>query len=239
MKVPVFSFSEPSSVISPGKICPIIVSAQHFDTFAASTERLIIPALFGLVPRWHKGDFREHGFNTVNFRLENIVDSRMYKPAFNRGRRCVLMCEGFYEWQQAPLDRSIYFMHLSQPKGVKIEDNSTWTRDSPRLLHIAGIFDVWFDADRNSLHSFTMISTSSNETLEWLHPRTPAILETPEQIENWLNCTDISGMEALEFLTPPKNLEWFEVSPVCILNPGVNGIMCNQRLSWENCSYLK
>lgn len=168
----------------------------------------------------------------------------MYKPAFNRGRRCVLMCEGFYEWQRvsdklAPLDRSIYFMHLSQPKGVKIEDNLTWTRDSPRLLHIAGIFDVWFDADRNPLYSFTMISTFSNETSNWLHPRTPVILETSEQIENWLNCTDISGKAAIEFLTPPKNLKWFEVSPGCVLNPGTNDMKCHQRLSWENCSYLK
>jgi putative SOS response-associated peptidase YedK len=127
------------------------------------------------------------------------------------------MCEGFYEWQRVPAklavsDRSIYFIHMPQPKGVKIEDKSTWTNDKPRLLHIAGIFDVWHDADRNPLYSFTMISTAAIEALNWLHPRTPAILETQEQVSDWLNFAEVSGHQALEVLTPPKNLIWHEVS---------------------------
>jgi putative SOS response-associated peptidase YedK len=220
-------------VISPGQICPIIISAQHFDGYASPSERLIIPALFGAVPRWHKGNFREHGFNTVNFRVENMKDSRMYKPAFNRGRRCVLMCEGFYEWQQIPArltpsERSVYFIHVTQPKGVKIEDNATWTCDTVHLLHVAGIFDVWHDEDRNPLYSFTIISKASDGSLSWLHPRTPAVLETQDQIESWINFAAISSEEALTVFTPPKNINWYRVSAQCVLNSSEKDMMCNR-----------
>jgi putative SOS response-associated peptidase YedK len=143
------------------------------------------------------------------------------------------MCEGFYEWQRVPTslaasDRSIYFVHSLQSKGVKIEDKSTWTNDSLQLLHIAGIFDVWHDPDRNPLYSFTMLSTASNSTLNWLHPRTPVILESQKQISDWLNFTEVSGEKALTLLTTPTDLVWREVSPDCVLNGGDRKVVGKQ-----------
>jgi putative SOS response-associated peptidase YedK len=226
-----------------GEICPIIVSAQHFNEFASPSERLIIPALWGLVPRWHKGDFREHGFNTVNFQVENIDDSRMYKPAFNRGKRCVLICEGFYEWQRIPTrlpvpERSVYFIHKTQSKGVNIGDKSTWTCDNVKLMHIAGIFDIWHDEDENPLYSFTILSKASNDILSWLHPRMPVILETQQQISNWLNFSQVSSEKALKVISNPKHLEFYKVSAKCVLNGTKKGEACKRAIE-ENEEEMK
>lgn len=193
--------SEPSSNISSGQICPILVSAQHFNESSSAEHRAIIPALWGLVPRWHKGNFREHEFNTSNFRIESNVDqSRMYKPAFSRGNRCVLICEGYYEWLRRPTtlavdERPIYFIRSSRTD----------------LLHIAGIFDVWHDGEGNPLFSFTILSMASNAKLDWLHPRMPVIFETDKQVRDWLNFAQVPGGDALKLIRKSDNLAVSEV----------------------------
>lgn len=172
-------------------------------------SRLIIPALWGLIPRWHKGNFREHEFNTTNFRVENnINESRMYKPAFTRGRRCVMICEGYYEWMRNPSnipvdERPIYFIRSS-------DENS--------LMHIAGIFDVWNDDEGNPLYSFTILSIESSEKLNWLHPRMPVILDTDEQVREWLNFTQISNERALKLIKQSRNLFHTRVNAKRILS---------------------
>jgi putative SOS response-associated peptidase YedK len=191
-----FSFPEPSTNISSGQICPILVSAQHFNELSSAKSRHIVPALWGLIPRWHKGNYREHEFNTSNFRIENNVnESRMYKPAFTRGKRCAMICEGYYEWMRNPASlpvdkRPIHFIRPST--------NS--------LLHIAGIFDVWYDDDERPLFSFTVLSIDSSEKLNWLHPRMPVILETDEQVQDWLNFSQVSGEMALKLIRKSRNL---------------------------------
>jgi putative SOS response-associated peptidase YedK len=190
------SHPAPSSGISSGQICPILVSAQHFNESSKAEHRAIVAALWGLVPRWHKGDFREHEFNTSNFRIDNgIAQSRMYKPAFDRGNRCVLICEGYYEWLRRPAnrpvdERPIYFIR------------SDWSA----LLHIAGIFDEWLDGEGNPLLSFTILSMESSSVLNWLHPRMPVILETQNQVQDWLNFRQVSGEDALKLIRKTENL---------------------------------
>lgn len=194
-----FQISEPSTTICNGSTCLILVSAQHFRKQAAPFERLLISAYWGFVPRWHKGDYHDHGFNTVNFGVEHMEGSRMYEPPFNRGKRCVMLCEGYYEWQRIPKSlepeaRPVFFIHAKQPS---------------RLIHIAGVFDAWKDRDGNLFYSFTMLSMPSDGTsLSWLHPRIPVILETEEQIAGWLNFEEVSSGEALAMIRRPTSLEW-------------------------------
>lgn len=144
--------------------------------------------------------------------------SKMYEPSFKRGKRCILLCEGYYEWQRFPSslkeeNRPVYFIHMKQPNGVSIVNKSTWTRDKIKLMHIAGIFDFWKDLDQVSFYSFTILSMPSDGTaLNWLHPRIPIVLETEAQIANWLNFGEVSGDEAVAMIQRPCCLEWHQVS---------------------------
>jgi putative SOS response-associated peptidase YedK len=177
---------QPSYNVTPQDICPVLVSAKHFDHEKPSHEISIVPMLWGMVPVWHKGDYRKHGLTTNNCRLEHLSASKLYRPPFQKGQRCVLVVEGFYEWQtttnQPSSARPAYYIYMPQKSDVKIEDKKTWSADEVVLLKVAGLFDVWRDQDENLLHSFTVITFESDKKLNWLHHRTPAILETDDQV---------------------------------------------------------
>jgi putative SOS response-associated peptidase YedK len=211
------------------------MSASHFE----QPNYLILPAHWGLIPRWHKGNFRDHGFNTINFGLERLETSRMYKPAFNRGQRCVLVCEGYYEHQRVPYrlpaeKRSIYYVHTAQTGGVKIDDKSTWNCRSINLLYIAGIFDVWTDDEGSEIYNFTILSQSSEgNKLSVMHPRMPVILEGTRQIRAWLDFNKFIGADVLEIIDQPKNVEFYEVSKH-VLNARHKNSECNQPIAHDN-----
>lgn len=167
--------------------------------------------------------------------------SRMYKPAYSRGQRCVLICEGYYENQRVPYrlptdDRSIYFIHTKQEEGVKINDKTTWNCSSINLTYIAGIFDKWTDDEGSEIYSFTILSMPSEENdLSWLHPRTPAILETKRQVFSWLDHHSYMPNDALSLVKHPKNLEWYQVSDY-VLNGKNKGTRCIQPLNKDSDS---
>lgn len=236
LKVYDFNFcliSDPSYNISPGEIAPIIVSAKHFDPKAKSTDRVLIPALWGLIPRWHTGDYKKHGLTTNNARLETLVTSKLYKPCLERSRRCIIPIEGFYEWstvnpKQKSSERPAYYIYTPQLEGVKLEDKSTWNCDNIRLMFMAGLFDVWHDSNGESMQSFTIITFESDSKLSWLHHRTPAIFETEEQISNWLN-PDYKE-DALKLIQHPKDFVWHQVSNI-VNNSRNKSPQCNKPYS--------
>lgn len=220
--------------ISPGEICPIIVSSKHFSDSADNYDRTIIPALWGMIPRWHKGDYKKHGLTTNNARIETIRTSKLYKPCLTEGQRCVVPIEGFYEWQTVkeglkPSERPVYFIYMPQEKNVKIEDKNTWPSDSSvRLMYLAGIFDLWHDENNDYIYSFSVITFESDDYFNWLHHRTPAILETNEQIEKWLNFGDFPYNEVLDTVVkPPTLLKWHSVSKI-VNNSRNKSTECNK-----------
>lgn len=85
--------------LPPSFLSPIIVSSKHFNDKVDSSERTIIPALWGIIPRWHKGDYSKHELTTNNARMESLKESKLYKPLLTAGKRCVMVVEGFYEWK--------------------------------------------------------------------------------------------------------------------------------------------
>lgn len=193
--------------------------------------------LWGVIPKYHKGDYRKHGLTTNNCRKEGIQNSRIYKPLLKAGQRCVVLCEGFYEWQTVTgaksSERKVYYIYFPQEKGIKMEDKSTWNDISTlKLFKCAGFFDVWYDENGDSMYNYTVITFESDKTLSWLHHRTPAVLETDQQVEDWLNYRRVSDTEALKLLKPPKNLVWYQVSKT-VNNSRNKSVECNKPMSGE------
>ena len=59
------------------------------------------PMMWGLVPPWHHGSVASsHRLTTNNARLEGLGESKLYKPAIEHDRRCVVVCDAFYEWKK-------------------------------------------------------------------------------------------------------------------------------------------
>lgn len=61
---------------------------------------------------------------TNNCRIEGIADSKLYKIPLEKGRRCVVLCDGFYEWKKPSgkdENKQPYFIYFPQPEQVKFE----------------------------------------------------------------------------------------------------------------------
>jgi len=60
---------------------------------------------------------------TNNCRIEGLTESRLYKDPLAKGRRCVVLCEGFYEWKRPEHkggNKQPYIIYFPQPEGVSI-----------------------------------------------------------------------------------------------------------------------
>ena len=117
---------------------------------------------------------------------------------------------------------------MPQKENVKIESRSTWEdTEDIRLMYMAGLFDVWYDDKGDSVFSFTVLTFESDDVFAWLHHRTPAILETQEQIDIWLNHQKYPKDVAMEVIKHPKEIIWHQVST------SVN----NSRFKAESCKF--
>ncbi len=53
---------------------------------------------WGLTPSWHKGDPYKVEYETNNCRAEGMLMKRTYKVPLEKGRRCVILAEGYIEY---------------------------------------------------------------------------------------------------------------------------------------------
>ncbi|XP_030374739.1 abasic site processing protein HMCES [Scaptodrosophila lebanonensis] len=208
---------QPSYNIAPTDITPVLVSAAHFsDASDQKNARVVVPMMWGMIPFWHKGDYRRHGLTTNNCRLEHLMDSKLYRGPFKRGQRCVVLCEGFYEWQTTksakPSERDAYLIYVPQSTDIKIYDKNTWDPSNVKLLMMAGLFDVWEDESGDKMYSYSIITFESSKIMSWMHYRMPAILETEQQVSDWLDFKRVSDKQALATLRPATALQWHRVT---------------------------
>lgn len=85
--------------------------------------------------------------------------------------RCLIPCDGFYEWKQVS-------------KKGKIPYRITW-RDG-KLFSMAGIWEEFDDESGNVVHTFRILTTPSNQALSDINPRMPLII--PKEAEDhWLS----------------------------------------------------
>lgn len=228
----------PSYNLAPSDISPVLVSARHFDEDSQSSDRIVVPMLWGMIPRWHTGDYRKHGLTTNNCRFETMLQSKLYKHAFEKGQRCVVLCEGFYEWQTTnpnaskSSERAAYYIYMPQIDKIEIENRVSWEKAAKdlNLLKMAGLFDVWTDSKGNNIYSYSVVTFESNETLSWLHHRSPAILETDKQIADWLDYERITDSKYLcNMIKPINQLKWHRVSNI-VNNAKNKSEQCNKKI---------
>ncbi|XP_046395802.1 abasic site processing protein HMCES isoform X2 [Ischnura elegans] len=143
----------PSHNVAPTDVTPVLVSGKHFPGLASDVEKAVVhPMIWGMIPPWHKGAYNNHKMSTNNCRLENVLESRLYSVPLYKGQRCVVICDGFYEWQTTKgSQKQPYFIYAPQVEGVRIENKSTWDESwseetgwhGPQLLKLAALFDIW------------------------------------------------------------------------------------------------
>lgn len=173
---------------------------------------LIRPALWGLLPSYHKGTYKEFQkkFNTLNARGETILESRLFaKPA--REQRCLIIADGFFEPHK--------YKKASYPHFIQLKSRESFA--------FAGIYN---DFGSDDLLTCSIITSKANEMMARIHnekKRMPVVLDPDlenEWISDHLNDDGILSLlktftsEQLEAYTISKDFYKWSFDPNTILD---------------------
>jgi putative SOS response-associated peptidase YedK len=149
---------------------------------------------WGLVPSWAKDP--GVGARMINARSETVAVKPAFRTAF-RQRRCLVVADGFYEWQKRPGSK--------QPFYIRFRDAGPFA--------FAGLWEHWENDEGATLESFAILTTTPNELLEPIHDRMPVILR-PEDYAPWMDPgeTRVAGLEPLLRPFPGDEMTAYPVS---------------------------
>ncbi|NXQ10543.1 HMCES protein, partial [Peucedramus taeniatus] len=216
---------QPSYNKGPQSSGPVLLSRRHLHQDADSSERVLMDMRWGLVPSWFKQDNPSKlQFNTSNCRSDTMLSKSSYKGALLKGKRCVVLADGFYEWQQQSGGKQPYFIYFPQTKDTtdkEMEGDEEWK--GWRLLTMAGIFDCWEPpGGGETLYTYTIITVDASKDVSFIHHRQvragkgvagmPAILDGDEAIRKWLDFAEVPTQEAVKLIQPTENIVFHPVS---------------------------
>ncbi|BFZ05979.1 hypothetical protein BsWGS_09018 [Bradybaena similaris] len=109
----------PSQNIAPTSHTPVMVSSHFEGSKSECTfERTVMPMKWGLTPSWHKGDPFKVPYETNNCRAEGMLEKKTYKVPLQKGFRCVVLADGYFEWKTTPEGKQPYFFYFPQPSSI-------------------------------------------------------------------------------------------------------------------------
>ena len=149
---------------------------------------------WGLIPSWAKS--ASVGNRLINARAETVTERPSFRTALAR-RRCLVIADGFYEWQRAGNAR--------RPMRIAMKSGEPFA--------FAGLWDSWRDPAGDMVRSCTIITTEPNELLRPVHNRMPVIL--PKELESlWLDdeVRDPFVLGDILIPYPPEAMQAYEVS---------------------------
>jgi putative SOS response-associated peptidase YedK len=142
------------------------------DVLAVTTSREGVPRgellRWGLVPSW--ADRPDTGLKMINARVETVAQRPAFRALLDRFR-CLIIADGFYEWQRLPSGAKQAF-HITRPDG--------------ELFAFAGLWSIWHRPDGHKLRTCTILTTGANDAVARLHDRMPIIL-APGDEASWLD----------------------------------------------------
>ena len=105
----------------------------------------------------------------INARAETLAEKPSFRVSLGR-RRCLILADGFYEWQAVGKKKVPYFIRL-------LDD---------RPFAFAGLWESWQGPDHTLVESCTIITTEANSLMRPIHDRMPVILPS-ECHQRWLD----------------------------------------------------
>ena len=128
---------------------------------------------WGLIPHWAKD--RDIQRFTLNAKVETLDQ----KPSFRSAKRCLVVTDGFFEWQ------------WQDPKG-KNKQKYLLTHANETLFAFAGLWDQWTDASTGEIiRSLAIVTTAAKGIMREIHNtklRMPLTL-TSETESLWMKGT--------------------------------------------------
>lgn len=153
---------------------------------------------WGLLPSWAENP--ADGPRPINARAESLSDTPVFSDAFER-RRCLVLADGFYEWQGDRGNRQPY----------------RFVRPDNQPFAMAGVWDRWKGEGgdeghpHRALESVAIVTTAANDLMADVHDRMPVVFEPGTECE-WLADSAPEVLQGL--LDPPREdlLRYYPVS---------------------------
>jgi len=152
---------------------------------------------WGLIPFWAKDPGIAN--RLINARSETVMEKPAFKNAFNK-RRCLVLADGFYEWQKG-----------SGPKGRS--QPYYFKRSDDKAFAFAGLWEFWRSPEGMEIRTCTIITCDANDLVKPVHPRMPVML-SGDDLWAWLS-EDMASAELQGLLKPypPELMAAYPVSP--------------------------
>jgi putative SOS response-associated peptidase YedK len=168
----------PGDNISPGRQVAAVIRKND--------ENSLVNFRWGLLPSWTRDP--SIGGRMFNARAETLAQKPSFKNAFKK-RRCLIVADGFYEWQKLGKVRKPFCIRLK----------------TGRPFGFAGLYETWVSPDQQTVQTCTIITTVSNELLLPVHDRMPVIIPHEDQT-TWLDPETKNPDELHSLLKPyPAN----------------------------------
>jgi len=122
---------------------------------------------WGLVPSWAKDS--SIGSRMINARAETVSEKPAFRSAW-KSRRCLVLANGFYEWQRRNGRKQPWYVRMRNGKPFAI----------------AGLWERREESGDPPLETCALITTGANDLLAPVHGRMPVILEARD-FDRWLS----------------------------------------------------
>ncbi|MBM3152336.1 MAG: SOS response-associated peptidase [Chloroflexi bacterium] len=139
---------------------------------------------WGLVPSWAKDP--SIASRLINARAETLAEKPSFRSAF-KYRRCLVLADGFFEWQAQAGQKGKVPHHISLLSGLPFA--------------MAGLWENWNSPDGSAIRSCTIVTTQPNALTAGIHNRMPVILP-PEAFKAWLDPAPRLAEGLLPLLAP-------------------------------------
>jgi len=170
--------------IAPMQAAPIVTGAN---------PHALTVARWGLLPAWAKDP--RLASRLINARAESLTSKPIFRDLLT-SHRCLIPCDGFYEWTRDGRSSTPHYVHLALGG----------------ILTMAGLWSPWRSPEGLDFVTFTIVTTAASPTVAPLHDRMPAFVDASERAR-WLSST--STADALTELLVPwagAPLEAYQVS---------------------------
>jgi putative SOS response-associated peptidase YedK len=152
---------------APTDLLPIVRHAEKGEGYQIEVFR------WGLIPFYAKDP--KEGAKAINARADSVEQKPAFRKSF-RERRCLVLADGFFEWQPVGKAKQPWFIRPAN--GEPFAMAGLWDRWRAHLPNEQGRGEP--------IYSFTIITTDANPLIAPLHDRMPVILE-PKSFALWLD----------------------------------------------------
>jgi putative SOS response-associated peptidase YedK len=166
---------QPHYNVTPTQLIPVVDDAR---------ERKIARMQWGILPIWAKE--KKDSYRLINIRAETILEKVTFRKIMEKGQRCLILADGFYEWQAA-----------AQGKGSKTP--YYFHRKERQPFAFAGLWDYSQLPDGQSAQTCAIITCAPNSLVSPVHNRMPVMLDAEK---GWAWMADQPAAQLLPLLRP-------------------------------------